>query len=386
MVLHPITDQDPPKCARGRVTVIPGGLTPTYRLHSALRERPSQFSALRLLTPWLLQPIRKWRLAVTRHFGRSNVCPCLRSTTGHDLVTPMANPRITVITPSYNQARFLERTICSVLDQGYDNLEYIVIDGGSTDESVDIIGLYDRELAFWASTPDGGPCDAINDALTRATGDIVSILDGDDVFPPGVLDRVARLGHRRDGPTWIVGSCLRIDESDDSLGTIEPHSPKSLASFLMHESGVLPAPSTFFNRNLLIDNGGFDSRLDYAFHYEYCCRLLSRGLRPTIEPTPLAARREHPGSRSARCTLQHGQETVDAAFRYVEALPMKQRHELWLNCDSRRRSYALAEAEAAGGQAKRFMLSELIRHPWWLADDLIRQTLMHGVPHERAAA
>ena len=65
---------------------------------------------------------------------------------------------------------------------------------------------------------------------------------------------------------------------------------------------------------------------------------------------------------------------------------MKQRHELWLNCDSRRRSYALAEAEAAGGQAKRFMLSELIRHPWWLADDLIRQTLMHGVPHERAAA
>jgi len=293
----------------------------------------------------------------------------------------MSAPRITVITPSYNQARFIERTICSVLDQAYDNLEFIVIDGGSTDGSDEIIRMYEQDLACWSSTPDGGRCDAINEGLARATGDIVTVLSGDAIYPPGVLDHVAQFSKQRDAPMWLVGRCLQIDEFDDSIGAIEPSPPNSLASYLMHDSGVLPASSTFFSRRCVAANGAFDPKLEYAFHYEYCCRLLSRGVSPTLVPIPLAAQREHSESRSARCTLQEGLETLDAALRYVESLPLRQRYELRANCDRRRRIYALAEAEVAGHQAKRFMLGELIRHPWWLADDMVRHTLAHGVGH-----
>ena len=102
-------------------------------------------------------------------------------------------PRITVITPSYNQGQFLERTIRSVLDQGYANLEYFVIDGGSTDQSVEIIRQYADQLAGWISEPDGGQTDAINKGVARATGQIISYLNSDDVLLEGALQTVSRL-------------------------------------------------------------------------------------------------------------------------------------------------------------------------------------------------
>lgn len=101
-------------------------------------------------------------------------------------------PRITIITPSLNQGKFIEETICSVLNQNYPNLEYIIIDGGSTDETVDIIKKYENRIAYWVSEPDKGQSDAINKGLALATGDIFNWLNSDDVYLPDTLLSVGR--------------------------------------------------------------------------------------------------------------------------------------------------------------------------------------------------
>jgi glycosyltransferase involved in cell wall biosynthesis len=101
------------------------------------------------------------------------------------------NPKITIITPSFNQGKYIERTIQSVLSQDYPNLEYIIIDGGSTDQTVDIIKKYERHLKYWVSEKDNGQSHAINKGLKYATGDIINWLNSDDYLEPQALNVIA---------------------------------------------------------------------------------------------------------------------------------------------------------------------------------------------------
>src|SRR5665213_2002399 len=118
-------------------------------------------------------------------------------------------PRITVVTPSFNQGRFLEQTIRSVLDQGYPNLEYMICDGGSTDESVDVIKKYETRLAFWSTGKDKGQTDAINKGMRRATGDLLTYINSDDILYPGSMMAAARAF--RDGHEWITGWAMFLE-------------------------------------------------------------------------------------------------------------------------------------------------------------------------------
>jgi glycosyltransferase involved in cell wall biosynthesis len=290
-------------------------------------------------------------------------------------------PRITVITPTLNQGRFLERSICSVLDQGYENLEYIVIDGGSDDESLPILHYYDDRINYWRSRPDAGPADAINQALDRATGDIIAILYSDDLYLPGTLHEVARQLTGAKNHRWLVGHCQLIGEHDDERGRVTAASPASLSEFLMRDSGFLPRTATFFHRNIFQTHGRLDADLTLAFDYEMNCRLLAAGERPIIPPQLLACQREHRCSATATQTLQLGLQTIEAAERWADHLPLTQRYSLWKNCDERRRIYALAQAETEQSGARKLLWQQLLRRPWWLASEHYRQTLLHGVAH-----
>ncbi len=290
-------------------------------------------------------------------------------------------PRITIITPSLNQGDYLERAICSVLDQGYENLEYIVIDGGSSDGSVELIEQYEDDLAYWQSETDTGPADAINQAIQRATGDIIAVLNADDLYLPGTLDKVAQCMAREDAPTWAVGHCLRIGELDEQLGQLNASQPDGLAGFLMHDSGYLPSSATFYRRGVFDSYGRFDPQMQFVWGYELNCRLIAQGMTPTIIPAVLSAHREHTHSNCAQNTLRSGTEFIEAAARYADRLPFDLRHTLWSNIDERRRIYALAESETLASRSRGYLWRQLLRRPWWLANDHYRQTLLRGVTH-----
>jgi glycosyltransferase involved in cell wall biosynthesis len=131
----------------------------------------------------------------------------------------MALPRITIVTPSYNQGQYLEATIQSVLGQGYPDLEYIIMDGGSTDESVTVIKKYEKYLAYWVSAPDGGQAAAVNAGFGRATGGILAWLNSDDTYLPDALRRAAET--LDDGkPDLVFGNCMYfIQESGQVILT-----------------------------------------------------------------------------------------------------------------------------------------------------------------------
>ncbi len=290
----------------------------------------------------------------------------------------MSQPRITVVTTNYNHGRYLERAICSVLDQGYENLEYFVIDGGSTDDSVDIIRLYEGELAGWVSEPDGGPGDAVNKGLARATGDIVAYLASDDVYLPGTLLEVGLQMSGRYASQWLVGQPRELDAYDELVSSSATCAPQSLASYLMHDSGNLPGAASFWHKSLIEANGLFDAEMESGFDYEYACRLLAAGHGPTVIGDAVVARRRV-GGGNASDTVRQGIEYITAAQRYAEYLPMAQRYALWMNCDTRRRIYTLAQAEAQNGNGRRYLWQQLARRPWWITSEAVRRALVHGV-------
>ncbi len=262
----------------------------------------------------------------------------------------MSRPRITVITPSYNQGKYLERCICSVLDQGYSNLEYFVVDGGSWDESVQTIRHYEKHLAWACIENDYGAADAINKALRRATGDVIVIVNSDDLLLAGALHDAAEYTAAPDA-AWAVGNVLRIDDEDGMLGELHAAAPRSAAAFLMHDSGYLPTSATFYRRTLFERHGLFDAHLQRAYTFEFSCRLLLAGVTPHILSGHYAARREHDLNRSAAQAIEQGMEMVEASLRYAAQLSPRDRFALGVNCQERRRIFTLAATEQATRRA-----------------------------------
>ncbi|MDH3310112.1 MAG: glycosyltransferase [Gammaproteobacteria bacterium] len=180
-------------------------------------------------------------------------------------------PKISVVTPSFNQSEFLERTIKSVLDQGYPNLEYIIIDGGSTDGSVDIIRKYQSQLAYWVSESDNGQSHAINKGLRRATGDWVAWQNSDDIYYPGVFSNLAHVAGKNPGTKLIVGNMMLIDPNDRILRDIRYVRPSHKA--MLVEGMLLANQATFWHRDVHQEIGWMDEDLHFSFDYEWFLRL-----------------------------------------------------------------------------------------------------------------
>jgi glycosyltransferase involved in cell wall biosynthesis len=206
-------------------------------------------------------------------------------------------PKLTIVTPSLNQAAFLERTIRSVLDQGYEQLEYLVVDGGSTDGSVEIIERYADRLAWWVSEPDEGQTDAINKGLARATGEIVAYINSDDYYLPEAFEEAVTALASTDA-LWAVGAARFVDSSDRLTEVWHPRQPSAARyRWILYPWGV-PQAATFWRRDAFQRHGAFRRDMHYVFDTEFGLRLLFAGERPEIIDRELAVRVVHEDAKS----------------------------------------------------------------------------------------
>ena len=180
-------------------------------------------------------------------------------------------PKISIITPSYNQGVFLEQTIRSVLEQDYPNLEYIIIDGGSTDTSVDIIKKYADKLAYWVSEKDQGQTDAINKGFKKSTGEIVAWLNSDDVYCPDTLQAVADAFRADPNLDFVFGNKLAVDENEITFRD-DRHTRFSFAALILQGS-ILSQCASFWKRKLFEKHGYLDESLRFCMDYEFFCRI-----------------------------------------------------------------------------------------------------------------
>lgn len=184
---------------------------------------------------------------------------------------------VTIITPSYNQVKFLEQTILSVLNQSYKNIEYIIMDGGSTDGSLDVIKKYEDRLTYWQSKPDGGQVKAINKAFQMAKGDLVAFINSDDILKPNAVEALLRAYDVNPDYTVYYGLCNTIDENGNEITK-----PKggNLHYDVLLKRGMLPSifqPACFFNIKKINRPFILDENYPLAFDYELLLYLLKQG-------------------------------------------------------------------------------------------------------------
>lgn len=170
-------------------------------------------------------------------------------------------PRVSIVTPSYNQGQFLEETIRSVLLQGYPDLEYLVMDGGSTDGSVEIIRRYEPWLAYWTSEPDRGQSDALNKGFGRSTGAVLAWLNSDDRYRPRAIETAVRVLAMNVQAAVVYGDCIEIDEVGKVLRTYEARDFDIRRQLVAQ---MIPQPAAFFRRTVWDQVGPLRTDLHYT--------------------------------------------------------------------------------------------------------------------------
>jgi hypothetical protein len=231
-------------------------------------------------------------------------------------------PRISIVTPSFNQGRYIEETIRSVLLQGYANLELLVIDGGSRDETVEILRKYEPWLTYWVSEPDRGQTHAINKGLARVTGELFGYLNSDDLLAPGALAAVAEGFRQHPEADVVYGRCVYTDEAGADLFSVQGE-VTDFPSYLriwdrLWQRSFLTQPEVFCRTGAVRQDGGFREDLYSVMDLEMWLRLLARGCRFQVVDAPVARFRTYAAQKSA---VDPGAELCRVVEEYIDRGP-----------------------------------------------------------------
>src|SRR5689334_19100061 len=188
-------------------------------------------------------------------------------------MTP-AEPLVSIITPSYNHAAYIEQTIKSVREQDYPHIEHIVMDGGSTDNTLDILRKYEDRL-IWVSEKDSGQTNAINKGFRKATGEIMAWLNSDDVYMPGAVRTMVEHFQQHPDDKFVYGNVLAVDEHEQPYG-VRSHVHQGDQWELVNGVNFIVQPAAFWRREVWETMGELDESLHYMMDYEYWMRVAGR--------------------------------------------------------------------------------------------------------------
>jgi glycosyltransferase involved in cell wall biosynthesis len=228
----------------------------------------------------------------------------------------MTQPLVSIVTPSFNQGRFIAETIRSVLSQDYPRIEYLVVDGGSSDGTLEILHQFGDRLR-WTSEPDRGQSDAINKGWRATSGEIVAWLNSDDVYHPGAITKVAGFFQTHPDVDLVYGDC---DHINDQGGITRRNRSRqaTAADLLRSPSSIIAQPAAFVRRRALMSVGYLDETLHYVMDLEMFLRVASRH-KIAYLPERLASFRLHPQSKSSSQSAGLEQERVQMLERFFES-------------------------------------------------------------------
>jgi glycosyltransferase involved in cell wall biosynthesis len=269
-------------------------------------------------------------------------------------------PKISIVTPSYNQGRFLERTILSVLNQNYPHLEYIIMDGGSTDGSVEIIRKYESHLAHWASEKDEGQTHAIEKGFETATGTVLAYLNSDDVYLPGTLLHIAEIFREKPDTDVVYGNEYSVDQEDGIIGEerLTPYFPSISRFGLVYGGFGIRQPASFWTKAVYDRAGPIDRSFVHCMDNDLFARFAFAGARFQFTREFLAGFRVHPSSKTS--TLQHVAERERWIIKDRYAKPASSLSPIFYVCVNR----VLRAAIHIGSGDAGYLLQKLFRRNW----------------------
>lgn len=223
---------------------------------------------------------------------------------------PIIMTLVSIVTPSFNQASFLEQAMRSVFEQDYADIEYIVVDGGSMDGSAGIIEKYANRLAFWVSEKDAGQAEAINKGMKRAKGDILAWLNSDDYYLPRALSSAVRAFEQNPQAVMVYGDMLAVDGHGKTLNLMK-YRPLTIEALLCFQ--IIGQPAVFMKRSAFEQAGGLDLRFHFMLDHQLWIRLAQQGQLVHV-PQIWAAARYHAAAKNRAQAVEFGRE----AFQILE--------------------------------------------------------------------